>query len=570
MPELGNRRVWLLGGVRDPWWRGAQAASRGLGSGSMIWRLILISSLPLILVGFDVGLVSAAIRGMRLELELTELQESVAASATYIVGAFGGIYCGHIADRYGRRNSVLIAVSLVVVGTFVAASSPGPICIVLGRSILGVGCGLLQAVTPILLAEIAPASERGFSVACAEVMITGGNVLGAFVGFIFCESKGGWRSMFLMNSLAGVALLVFFYLQLPESPRWIAARGKTTEALALLIQWHVSNGTPSKQAEAEARAALNLQSERKTGTEKSEQGDAWREVICTPDPAVRRMMLAGLGVAFFSQACGADLAIVYSSEILSPERSNRERLVRAAARVSHSKDHDGRLYGMGGMASMLLAASNKFRSTRTPLHRVHGVVGFAAEMSEFRITMLYSIILAAVQLPVLLGASLFFDKVGRKPFLLFGSLGLAIAHTVVLCGELQSNEVLIGVGLLCVILAANASYAGLTAVVCSEIFPMQVRAKGMALCFCVQQLVMGLIMLAYLPIDDAMPATGPWPILISISCVASVFVWMCVPETKGKTLEEIEDMFRAQVAASDRGRLRQGGGPSYGTIKPAP
>ena len=92
----------------------------------------------------------------------------------------------------------------------------------------------------------------------------------------------------------------------------------------------------------------------------------------------------------------------------------------------------------------------------------------------------------------------------------------------------------------------------------------------MALCFCVQQLVMGLIMLAYLPIDDAMPATGPWPILISISCVASLFIWMCVPETKGKTLEEIEDMFRAQVAASDRGRLRQGGGPSYGTIKPAP
>ena len=114
MPELGNRPVWLLGSVRDPWWRGAQAASRGLGSGSMIWRLILISSLPLILVGFDVGLVSAAIRGMRLELELTELQESVAASATYIVGAFGGIYCGHIADRYGRRNSVLIAVSLVL------------------------------------------------------------------------------------------------------------------------------------------------------------------------------------------------------------------------------------------------------------------------------------------------------------------------------------------------------------------------------------------------------------------------------------------------------------------------
>ena len=79
-----------------------------------------------------------------------------------------------------------------------------------------------------------------------------------------------------------------------------------------------STGESGSPLVAEARAALNLQSERKTGTEKSEQGDAWREVICTPDPAVRRMMLAGLGVAFFSQACGADLAIVYSSEILSP------------------------------------------------------------------------------------------------------------------------------------------------------------------------------------------------------------------------------------------------------------
>jgi len=75
-------------------------------------------------------------------------------------------------------------------------------------------------------------------------------------------------------------------------------------------------------------------------------------------------------------------------------------------------------------------------------------------------------------------------------------------------------------------------------------------------------------MLAYLPIDDAMPATGPWPILIAVSCVATVFVWFFVPETKGKTLEEIEDMFRAQAAAAGRSRLREGGGPSYGTIKP--
>jgi MFS family permease len=517
------------------------------------------------LVGFDVGLVSAAIRGMRIELELNELQESVAASATYIVGAFGGLYCGHLADRYGRRNAVLIAVALVVFGTAVAASSPGPICVVFGRSVLGIGCGLLQAVTPILLAEIAPASKRGFSVACAEVMITGGNVLGAFVGFIFCESKGGWRTMFLMNSVAGVACLIFFYLQLPESPRWIAAKGKTTEALALLIQWHVSSGTPSKQAEAEAKAALNLQSERRSGTDAGSQGDAWRSVLCPSDPAVRRMLIAGLGVAFYSQACGADLAIVYSSEILSPERSNRAHLVAKALRAQ-GQDH-GNVLAQRSLGRFG-ALTSSFLQTRTPLHTV---ISLSAEMSEFRITMLYSIILAAVQLPVLLGASMFFDKLGRRPFLLFGSLGLAAAHTVVLCGELGSNEVLIGVGLLCVILAANASYAGLAAVICSEIFPMHVRAKGMALCFCVQQLVMGLVMLAYLPMDDALPATGPWPILLGVSLSAVFFVWFCVPETRGKTLEEIEDMFREQAAQSRSGsrvRREAAGGPSYGTIKP--
>ena len=166
---------------------------------------------------------------------------------------------------------------------------------------------------------------------------------------------------------------------------------------------------------------------------------------------------------------------------------------------------------------------------------------------------------------------MFFDKLGRKPFLLFGSLGLAAAHTVVLCGELRSNELLIGLGLLCVILAANASYAGLAGVLCSEIFPMHVRAKGMALCFCVQQLVMGLVMLAYLPLDDALPVTGPWPILLGVSLSAVFFVYFFVPETRGKTLEEIEDMFREQAVLSRSGRVRReaAGGPSYGTIKPA-
>lgn len=524
-----------------------------LGGSASMWRLIVVAALPLVLVGFDVGLVSAAIRGMRLELEMSEFQEGMAASATYIVGAFGGLYCGHLADLYGRRNAVIVAVAIVVAGVGVAAAAPGIICVVFGRSVLGVGCGLLQAVTPILLAEIAPASQRGFAVACAEVMITGGNVLGAFVGFIFCESKGGWRTMFLMNALAGAGLLIVFYIQLPESPRWIAAQGRTGEALGLLISWQVSTGTPREQAEAEAKAALNLQSERKSDAEGKStlSGAGWRSVLLPSDPAVRRMLLAGLGVAFFSQACGTDLAIVYSSEILSPERANRAHLVAKAAKTAMPH---ARFLGdsMKGKHSLL-----------TPLHTV---ISLSAEMSEFRITMLYSIILAAVQLPVLLGASLFFDKIGRKPFLLFGSLGLALAHTVVMAGELGSNEVLIGVGLLCVILAANASYAGLVAVLCSEIFPQQVRAKGMALCFCVQQLMMGLVLLVYLPVDDALPATGPWPILLCVSLVATVFVWRCVPETSGRSLEEIEDIFRAQVTASRPPKA--GTGASYGTIKP--
>lgn len=385
-------------------------------------------------------------------------------------------------------------------------------------------------------------------------MITGGNVLGAFVGFIFCESKGGWRTMFLMNSLAGAALLILFYLQLPESPRWIAAQGRTGEALGLLISWQVSTGTPREQAEAEAKAALNLQSERKSDTDSSSlSGAGWRSVLLPSDPAVRRMLLAGLGVAFFSQACGTDLAIVYSSEILSPERANRAQLV-AKATMAAKTAAPQRMLGVKGKHSLL-----------TPLHTV---ISLSAEMSEFRITMLYSIILAAVQLPVLLGASLYFDKLGRKPFLLFGSLGLALAHTVVMAGELGSNEVLIGVGLLCVILAANASYAGLVAVLCSEIFPQQVRAKGMALCFCVQQLMMGVVLLVYLPVDDALPLTGPWPILLVISLLATIFVWRCVPETCGRSLEEIEDIFREQVSPSRTGRRGAGGGASYGTIKP--
>ena len=78
-------------------------------------------------------------------------------------------------------------------------------------------------------------------------------------------------------------------------------------------------------------------------------------------------------------------------------------------------------------------------------------------------------------------------------------------------------------------------------------------------------------MLAYLPIDDALPATGPWPILLGVSLSAVFFVWFCVPETRGKTLEEIEDMFREQAAQSRSGsrvRREAAGGPSYGTIKP--
>lgn len=188
-------------------------------------------------------------------------------------------------------------------------------------------------------------------------------------------------------------------------------------------------------------------------------------------------------------------------------------------------------------------------------------------VSDPRDDLLYSLAVGIAQLLFLLLGMACFDRLGRRPMLLLGCAGLAAAYCVEGLGVVLRSSGLALAGLLGVVAAFNISFSALTYVVCSEVFPAKMRAKAMALALFAARLTAGLLSLSFITLQRALTPAGLWFAFAAASLVALLFVWRCVPETKGLTLEEVEQFFRARAGEAD-GLLAAGGARKSRTAPP--
>jgi SP family myo-inositol transporter-like MFS transporter 13 len=172
---------------------------------------------------------------LRRAFDLTPGQQEVVVSSTVFAAFVSSLCGGSLNHTFGRRISILIAAAVFTVGSLLLLVAWDYVALIVGRVILGVGIGIASLTTPVYIAEVALPRMRGRLVTINTLMITVGQFVAGMVDGVFFQyfPENGWR---LMLGLAAVPSVVMFvgFLHLPESPRWLASKGRLHEAARVL------------------------------------------------------------------------------------------------------------------------------------------------------------------------------------------------------------------------------------------------------------------------------------------------------------------------------------------------
>jgi SP family galactose:H+ symporter-like MFS transporter len=257
-----------------------------------------IAALGGLLFGYDTGVISGALLFIRTEFHLTPGAEGLVAGIALAGAAGGAAFAGGLSDRFGRRRVIVVTGLVFVVGSIVAAVAPDLSWLIVGRLIIGVGIGVASMLTPLYLAETAPARTRGALVSLNQLAITCGILVSYLVGYVFAAS-GEWRWMLGLGAVPGIVLAAGM-LVLPESPRWLAGHARLDEAMAALRRLR---GVSDVEAEL---------AELRTDLQREGRLPGWSELL---NPAVRLPLVIGVGLAIFQQITGINTVIYFAPTI---------------------------------------------------------------------------------------------------------------------------------------------------------------------------------------------------------------------------------------------------------------
>lgn len=250
------------------------------------------------LFGYDLVIIAGALPFLTRDFSLSPAMAGWATSAA-ILGAILGPLAGlWFADLIGRRRTMMLSAGTFLISTIGCALAPTIDQFALYRLIGGVGVGLAMISCPIYIAELSPAKLRGVLVNVNQLVGVVGINLAVIVSYVIAKYYGGWRPMFASQGVP-VAVLILGLLVVPESPRWLAAKGHTARALAVLKR---INGSDSAQRELEEI----IQDVNATSS-----GVA--EVL---RPYCRRPLVLSIILMVFSQVNGVNMMLLYAPTIL--------------------------------------------------------------------------------------------------------------------------------------------------------------------------------------------------------------------------------------------------------------
>jgi sugar porter (SP) family MFS transporter len=449
---------------------------------SYIWVISLVAALGGLLFGYDWVVIGGAKPFFERYFQLADPAAKGWANSCALIGCLvGALVAGALSDKFGRKRLLIVSAALFALTSIGNGLAPNFSIFVLWRMLGGVAIGLASNLSPMYIAEVAPAEMRGKLVAINQLTIVIGILLAQFINWALvmnlpasfgdAEIRNSWYGQTawrLMFGLTAVPSLLFFISMffVPESPRWLAKHGDPERARDVFAR--IGGREYAAAALAEIQATLANETQRVD----------FRELL---DPKLRRVLVLGITLAVFQQWCGINVIFNYAEEIFRAAGYNISDVLKNIAWT-----------GSVNLAFTFVAL---------------GVV----------------------------------DKRGRRPLMLIGAAGLAVIYLVM--GGCYHAQVK-GLPMLLLVLAAIGCYsmslAPVTWVVISEIFPNRIRGAAMAVAVTSLWLACFILTYTFPFLRDGLGAAGAFWLYAAICVGGFFFIWRRLPETKGKTLEQIE------------------------------
>jgi len=436
--------------------------------------------------GLDQSLISGANLYLPRDLGLTVRQNSLVNSAMPLGAVGGALLLSPANEITGRRMAIIISTVLYTIGGALSAGSVTFGMIVAARVILGIGVGLEGGTVPVYVAETVERRMRGNLVSLYQFNIALGEVFGYVVAAIFLHVKGNWRYI-LGSSLVFSTIMFFGMLFLPESPRFLMHKGKTLEAYRV---WKRIRGVESLESKEEFFLMKVSVEEEEAAVASGASNKKYPWVDFFTVPRCRRALVYANVMILLGQLTGVNAIMYYMSILLNQigfdaERANYMSLV--------------------GGGSLLLGTIPAIFLMETCGRRFWAIL----MLPGFFIGL------------VLISASYHIDLNTNLP----GAEGVYLTGLIIYMGFF-------------------GSYACLTWVIPSEVYPTYLRSYGMTTSDALLFLASFVVTYNFAAMQDAMTKTGlALGFYGGIAVLGEIYQILFMPETKDKTLEEIDLVF---------------------------
>ncbi|TVU43111.1 hypothetical protein EJB05_09550, partial [Eragrostis curvula] len=437
-----------------------------------------LASMTTILMAYNLSLMSGAELFIREDLGLSDTQTELLVGCINVYMLVSVVAAGWAGDLLGRRATLVLANALLMAGALGMALGRSYAALMAALFVTSLGCGFVRVVAPVYNAEISPASSRGVLSALLDMFVNLGILLGYVSSYaFFCMPVHlGWRVMYAVGVLPPM-LLAAAVLAVPESPQWLAMRGRHGEAHAVLLRTSDTPAEAGRRLEEIKQAAAKAPHTAGDG----ESGGVWSELIVRPSASVRRVLVCVVGLQFFVHAVGTEAVLMYSPLVF-------------------------RNAGMATNGAALGA----------------------------------TVAVGAVKTCFVLVATLLSDRACRRPLLLTSAAGVAAALVSIALtlrasvpAASSSSQLACVASVLAFVAAFSVGLGPMIATYTVEILPIRLRAQGSSLGMVVNRATSALVGMTFISLASWITMAGCFFLYAGAAVAACVFVYLRVPEPRG-------------------------------------
>ncbi|WP_297824152.1 sugar porter family MFS transporter [uncultured Paraglaciecola sp.] len=507
-----------------------------------VFYVSLIVALGGFLMGFDASVISGVVKFIEPEFSLTKIQLGWAVASLSLTATFAMITAGPLSDRFGRKVILKIAAALFFVSAIASAFAPSFLMLVMARMLGGLGVGAALIIAPMYIAEIGPAKYRGRMVSLNQLNIVLGISVAFFTNYLILQAANSdadwvqtlgvaqWNWRWMLGIEAIPALVYFICLSIvPESPRWLMMKGRAQEATVIL-----------KRALGEQNAAQEIQQINKSiSLEHNQAKGAFMDLL---KPSMRLVMIVGISIAILQQITGINAVFFYAPMIfeqtgLGTDASFLQAILVGITNVVFTLiaialiDKIGRksllIAGVSGIIVCMFSLAYQFNAATYTL-TAQALNSLSTEID-----------IQALQ-PIL-GATFNSDLAFKSAITdLLGATQAGQFESTLVSAAIQMNGTMILVSILGFVACFAVSLGPVMWVLFSELFPNRIRGIAISFVGLINSGVSFLVQLIF-PWELAnLGATFTFAIYGGFAFIGLLIILKFLPETKGKTLEELE------------------------------